>query len=476
MLEIVEEVEVSIRVIEDGQVDEALAIVAAEQIIGIFIARNACLGSAGHDAFLGSRLVIEVRVHLELHVPAAAHDHDQADYVLVDLGKVVLLGKEPGLEFRIEQLCLLLFPRKLGDLLPAWLEAEGVDGALPRHDDAVSAQRDLGDDVRAIVVLRAHRGDLLVERHFLGDGLQRGESNGKAGFAAQLAHPAELVPFAHHVAGHFEHAVTGAAHGAPDLDQFFCGGRGAGDDLPVDIAVKHGARGRETERAGADAFFDDGRHLRDVILGRDSARTLPVTEHVGANRTVRHMGAHVDRTRQFFERIEIFGEGLPVPAHAFGQRGAGDVLDPFHQADQPFVLVGLGRSEADAAIAHDDRGDTVPAGRGHFLVPGRLPVVMRVDVHEAGGHQQACRIDLFRRVAGHSADLRNKPVLDGDVAGETRCAGPVDDGAATDDRIECGHVVILSLGREGSTLQPICLARFRGSVRAFARRAKSRAR
>ena len=44
-----------------------------------------------------------------------------------------------------------------------------MDRALPRHDDAVAAQRDLRDDVRAIVILRAHLADLFFERQFLGD-------------------------------------------------------------------------------------------------------------------------------------------------------------------------------------------------------------------------------------------------------------------------------------------------------------------
>ena len=57
----------------------------------------------------------------------------------------------------------------------------------------------------------------------------------------ELAHPAKLVPFAHHVAGHLEHAVPGAAHRAADADQLFGGGGGAGHDLAVDRAVEHGA-------------------------------------------------------------------------------------------------------------------------------------------------------------------------------------------------------------------------------------------
>ena len=42
---------------------------------------------------------------------------------------------------------------------------------------------DLGDDIGAVVILRAHRCDLLVERHLLGDGLQRSIGAGEARLA-----------------------------------------------------------------------------------------------------------------------------------------------------------------------------------------------------------------------------------------------------------------------------------------------------
>ena len=61
----------------------------------------------------------------------------------------------------------------------------------------------------------------------------------------------------------------------------------------------------------------------------------------------------------------------------------GNVLDAFHETDEPVVLVGLGRREADAAVAHDDRGHAVPAARREQRVPGDLAVEVRVHVDEA---------------------------------------------------------------------------------------------
>src|SRR5262245_33980726 len=74
-----------------------------------------------------------------------------------------------------------------------------------------------------------------------------------------------------------------------------------------------------------------------------------------------------------------------LPARAGCERGAGDVLDAFHQADQPLVAVGSRRREADAAVAEDERRDAVPRRRRELGVPRRLRVVVRVDVDEEIG-------------------------------------------------------------------------------------------
>ena len=72
----------------------------------------------------------------------------------------------------------------------------------------------------------------------------------------------------------------------------------------------------------------------------------------------------------------------------------GDVLDALHQLDQPLVPVGRGRGEADAAVAHHDRGDAVPRRRREPRVPRDLGVVVGVDVDPARGDQQPVGVDV----------------------------------------------------------------------------------
>ena len=105
------------------------------------------------------------------------------------------------------------------------------------------------------------------------------------------------------------------------------------------------------------------------------------------------------------------------------------------------MLVGLGGRETHAAIAHHDRGDAVPAAGGHFLVPGRLSVIVGVNVDEAGRHQQAGGVDFLCCIARNLADCGDQSVLYGDISGKAIFSGPVDDGPAADDQVVCWHGV-----------------------------------
>ncbi len=114
---------------------------------------------------------------------------------------------------------------------------------------------------------------------------------------------------------------------------------------------------------GPQRLLGELRHLGDLV-GVGLALVGALAHHVGAQGGVRHLGGDVDGTRRLVERVEVLGEALPVPVDALVQRGAGDVLHALHQLDQEVLGAGAHRREADAAVAHDDGGDAVPARRG----------------------------------------------------------------------------------------------------------------
>ena len=121
------------------------------------------------------------------------------------------------------------------------------------------------------------------------------------------------------------------------------------------------------------------------------------------------------------------------------ERGAGNVLDAFHQLDQALAVLDLHRREADAAIAHHRRGDAVPARGLQARIPGRLAVIVGVDVDEARRDQQALGVDLLGALARHLADRGDLAVLDRDVGLARAAARAVGHRAAADDQIVVRH-------------------------------------
>ena len=181
MLQRFEEIQIAVSVIEDREVDEAPALVRHQQIVGVRFRRDARRCGARGDGFVLGRLVVEVRTHFVLQRPASGDDHHQADEIA--FGKFVRLGQHALLERRVFKFRILLGPRQIDDLFPGRAEAERMHRAAPSHNDAVSAQRNLRDDVGAFSVLSAHFADLFFKWQFFGDRLQRRKRHWQLRFA-----------------------------------------------------------------------------------------------------------------------------------------------------------------------------------------------------------------------------------------------------------------------------------------------------
>ena len=135
-----------------------------------------------------------------------------------------------------------------------------------------------------------------------------------------------------------------------------------------------------------------------------------LAHHVEAQRAVGHVGGEVDVVVAAVERVEELGERLPGPRQALVERGAGDVLHALHELDEPVVVGGPHRREADAAVAGHDGGDAVPRRRDEAVVPGGLAVVVHVDVDEARGDEQAVGVELLGGAAVDAPDLGDDAV------------------------------------------------------------------
>ena len=220
-----------------------------------------------------------------------------------------------------------------------------------------------------------------------------------------------------HRAQRFELGVLGPAarHGVEVL-------------LDVDVARRH------ADRARVEALAQQVAHRRDLFRGRGPAHVL--AEHREAQHGVTDERGEVER-EVALQRVDHPAERLtPAPVDALGERRLGHLLDEPEHAREPLAQRRGHGSEAQRAVASDDRCDAVLDRRIRVRVEAELRVVVRVRIDEARRHDLAGRVDDPRRVGERAADRHDAAALDADVAEIGRQPGAVDHLAAADDYVE----------------------------------------
>ena len=237
-----------------------------------------------------------------------------------------------------------------------------------------------------------------------------------------------------------DHARARVLHAERDAQQFRLRRAQRRRRVALHRAMVERARGREAERPVAHRLRRQHAHLRNLVRRRLLEPGRALAHHEDAQRAVRQLGAEIHVARLGGQRIEILAERFPRPVEALVERGAGNILDAFHQLDQALAVLALHRREAHAAVAHHGRRDAVPARGLEIGIPGRLAVIVGVDVDEARRDQQPLGRDLFPARAGDLADGRDPTVLHRDVGLARAAARAVGDRAAANDQIEVRHV------------------------------------
>ena len=235
--------------------------------------------------------------------------------------------------------------------------------------------------------------------------LDHAERDRPVDLGAQALHPLQFllgrddVLAGDALRGQLEDGPPAGRHGSAESEQFvFCGER-SGNRLAVDGSVAERARRREAERTGLDGLLHEPGHRRDVVGGGGLVAGTALAHRIGAHRAVGDLAADVDREVLLLDHVEVLGVALPAPRDALGERGAGNVLDTLHQADQPVLFARPHRREADAAVACDDGGHAMSARRLQQAVPADLAVVVGVDVDESGRDDLSRCVDRLGRVA-----------------------------------------------------------------------------
>ena len=117
-----------------------------------------------------------------------------------------------------------------------------------------------------------------------------------------------------------------------------------------------------------------------------------------------YLAAHIDGEFLPSDDVEVFGVTLPAPRDSLRESGAGNVLNTFHQPDQPVFLPGPHRREPDTAVTGDNRGHPVATGRLQQGIPADLAVVVGVDVDKSGRDDLSGCVDGLGGVAGSVHD------------------------------------------------------------------------
>jgi len=418
--------EIAVRVADDRQVDETGSVVLHHHVVDHLERRSAFPCGDSRDALLGGRLVIG-RVAEGEHHREALHDHHGRSGELSVVGLAV---EDLRANRRVRELCPPLARRQVGNRLVARVCDEGVQGALPPQEQPGRTLGDLGGEATAFGVVLVDRFEQAAPLSRIRGTLQARERHGPSRLLAELAHPGELVAFGCEIARDFEDSVAHLAQHATDAEYLVVFGVRARHDL---------AGGREAEGAGLEALLHELRHLLDVFGGGLLVLRPSLAHHVRADRTVGDLGGDVDGAGHLLQRVEILGEALPVPLDAFGQRGAGNVLDTLHQLDQVVLLARAHGCEADSAVPHDHRGDPVPSGRRQVRVPGGLSVIVGVDIDPSGRDEETCRIDLAPPLAHVDSDGDDAIPVDRDIGSALLGSGAIDDGSTAN--YEVVHVL-----------------------------------
>ena len=160
-----------------------------------------------------------------------------------------------------------------------------------------------------------------------------------------------------------------------------------------------------------------------------------------------YLNTVIYRVRHALERIEILGKAFPLPTDSLEQGGAGNVLDPLHQTDEPVSVCRFDRCKTDPAVAHHNGGNAMPEGRLEQRVPGHLTVVVSMYVDETGSDQQPVSVDFLTPTAVDLPALGYAPTVNGHIGGLTLAPAPIDNRSPAYDRVVHQRYSLVAQGR-----------------------------
>jgi hypothetical protein len=189
--------------------------------------------------------------------------------------------------------------------------------------------------------------------------------------------------------------------------------------------MKTGARRGKTQRAGANGFFDQFAHARDLFGGCIHLVGGSITHHVVTHSAMPHHATDVDALGHAIERPQIFSVGDPVPRQPVHDAVCRDVFDRLHHFGEELPIIRFARCERDAAVADHHGGHAMPARGGEHWIPCDLRIEMRVDVDKARRDDTTLRSDFAAAFAHIGTDSGDAVSIDGHMSDAPGRAGAV---------------------------------------------------
>jgi len=156
-----------------------------------------------------------------------------------------------------------------------------------------------------------------------------------------------------------QHAAADALHAPRDARQLVLSRFQRWREVAGRGAVIEGARGGKAECAGTDRV---GRKRRHHLVVFDCGRIAPratLAHDINAQGRMRKLRADTDVEISLRQPVHVVRKAFPGPGNACAQHRLRNVLNAFHQLNQPQMVVRPARREAHPAIAHDRGGDSV---------------------------------------------------------------------------------------------------------------------
>jgi hypothetical protein len=169
-------------------------------------------------------------------------------------------------------------------------------------------------------------------------GLRHGKRNRALRFLRHPQHHRQVFLDAALVQHELQHAAADLVHRAGNRRQLVLTGLQGRGEVAGRGAMVEGARGREAERSGPHGIARKCRHGLVILRRRRLAARAALAHHIDAQCGVRQLRADVHVEVALREPIHVVRKAFPGPGQSCAQHRLGNILDAFHQLNQPLMI------------------------------------------------------------------------------------------------------------------------------------------